>query len=37
VLAGVDRYAFYTNTPLGGFVKQTFDDVWDDPKSAPLT
>lgn len=36
-VSGVDSYTFFIDTPLGQFVSHTFDDLWADPKSVPLT
>lgn len=35
-ISEVTRYEFFTDSPLGGFVDKTFDDLWRDEKTLTL-
>jgi hypothetical protein len=36
-ISEVARYEFFTDSPIGGFVEKTFDDLWHDERTVPLT
>ncbi|MBX9623247.1 MAG: hypothetical protein K2X82_05490 [Gemmataceae bacterium] len=35
-ISEVARYEFFLDTPVGGFVEKTFDDLWRDEQTRPL-
>ncbi len=35
-ISEVARYEFFADSPLGGFVERTFDDLWQDERTVPL-